>query len=152
MLKPNGNLGLPSDRSIWYIKNIINTCIEFEKMNALRFNRNFWLWWFHSIKKGFKHTWKIEDFINSSFIWTLTRKISLKPLRTSRTTFLIWGTSLKIRSGRRQRSIISSWAPDSGGMSGGSQHRKIKLTYREGIHRRRPNSDKINVNEPFNTL
>lgn len=39
---------------------------------------------------------------------TLTRKISLNPLRTSRTTFLIWGTSLKILSGRRQRSIISS--------------------------------------------
>lgn len=58
----------------------------------------------------------------------LTRKISLNPLRTSRTTFLIWGTSLKILSGRRQRSIISSWAPDLGGMSVGSQHRKIRFT------------------------
>lgn len=59
----------------------------------------------------------------------LTRKISLNPLRTSRTTFLIWGTSLKILSGRRQRSIISSWAPDLGGTSVGSQHRKIRLTW-----------------------
>ena len=63
----------------------------------------------------------------------LTKKISLNPLRTSRTTFLIWGTSLKILSGRRQRSIISSWAPDSGGTSGGSQHRKIRLTYSRHI-------------------
>lgn len=39
---------------------------------------------------------------------TLTKKISLNPLRTSRTTFLICGTNLKILSGRRQRSIISS--------------------------------------------
>lgn len=66
--------------------------------------------------------------------WTclLTRKISLKPLRTSRTTFLICGTSLKIRSGRRQRSIMRSWAPDSGGTLFGSQHKNIRLTYRVG--------------------
>lgn len=62
----------------------------------------------------------------------LTRNISLKPLRTSRTTFLICGTSLKIRSGRRQRSIMRSWAPDSGGTLFGSQHKKIRLTYRVG--------------------
>lgn len=37
-----------------------------------------------------------------------TKKISLKPLKSSRTTFLIWGTSLKILRGRRQRRTSKS--------------------------------------------
>lgn len=92
----------------------------------------FWGWVVMSSFTSISDAWKITNRFLETLggkLEPLTRKISLNPLRTSRTTFLIWGTSLKILSGRRQRSIISSWAPDSGGTSGGSQHRKIRLTY-----------------------
>lgn len=60
----------------------------------------------------------------------LTSRISLNPRHSSYTTFLIWGTSVKILRGLTQRKIISSWAPEFGGTFPGIQHRNTRLTYK----------------------
>lgn len=73
----------------------------------------------------------VKQILYKSFVHT--RNISLKPLKSSRTTFLIWGTSLNIRRGLKQRNTIKSWVPDLAGTLYGIQHRKIRLTWKSCI-------------------
>lgn len=60
----------------------------------------------------------------------LTNRISLKPLHSSDTTFLICGTRLKIRRGLKHLKIRRSWIPDCAGTSFGIQHENTKETWK----------------------
>lgn len=65
----------------------------------------------------------------------LTRSISLKPRTSSYTTRRMWGTRMKMRSGRRQRSIIRICAPEFCGTDFGSQQRNTRLTQNPNIRK-----------------
>jgi hypothetical protein len=72
---------------------------------------------------------KLTEQIGLSYV-KLTNRISLNPRHSSYTTFLMWGTSVKILRGLTQRKIISNWAPEFGGTFLGIQHRNTRLTCR----------------------
>ena len=74
----------------------------------------------------------IEWFIMWNWnLWNkITNKISLNPRHNSYTTRRICGTSINILRGRIHRNIISTCAPELGGISLGIQQRKTRLTYK----------------------
>lgn len=57
----------------------------------------------------------------------LTNKISLNPRHNSSTTFLMCGTSEKIRKGRTHRQIINKCAEEFVATLVGIQHKNTKL-------------------------
>lgn len=109
-----------------YWNNKQSTCICVKQHTVLVFK------WYHCFIKTQWNIICIYMYIKTKRFF-FTKMISLKPLISSYTTFLIWGTRTKILRGRKHLSSMNTWAGESLSASSGIQNRKITLTYIENV-------------------